>query len=297
MRLFVRGDLDGIVSAALICKMETVDEILFAHPREIEDGRVKLNEGDGLANLPYSEGAKLWFDHHGKAEEGYMPSGVMGRTGKAPSASRLVYEYYNAPDPGLFGEMMESVDRLDSGNVTFEDILHPQAWMKLGFLLDPRTGMMVSDDLKREIIQLICDGTSIEVILNQNEIKPLYDKYVEEEDAFKRVMTSNTKIKRNVAIVDYRANGRSHCGNRFLVYAIYPRCNFAIRVGTERSDPGCVNISVSKSVFYRHTDLHVGKMLEKYGGGGLSGAGTCTVRAQNADVTVKELIGKMKHVF
>ena len=37
--------------------------------------------------------------------------------------------------------MLEYVDRVDSGQLTREEILEPRDWILLGFIMDPRTGL------------------------------------------------------------------------------------------------------------------------------------------------------------
>ena len=36
--------------------------------------------------------------------------------------------------------MMVAVDKVDSGNLTIDEIQNPQGWILVGFLMDPRTG-------------------------------------------------------------------------------------------------------------------------------------------------------------
>ena len=40
-----------------------------------------------------------------------------------------------------FNEMMEAVDKVDSGHLTIDEIQNPKGWILIGFLMDPRTGL------------------------------------------------------------------------------------------------------------------------------------------------------------
>src|SRR3954454_19920785 len=63
-RLVTRSDFDGLVCATLLRKLGIVDEILFVHPKDVQDGVVELTERDICTNLPYDPRAGLVFDHH-----------------------------------------------------------------------------------------------------------------------------------------------------------------------------------------------------------------------------------------
>ena len=64
MRLVTRSDFDGLVCAALLKEAGIIDCWTFAHPKDLQDGLVPVNENDCLANVPFVEGCGLWFDHH-----------------------------------------------------------------------------------------------------------------------------------------------------------------------------------------------------------------------------------------
>ena len=124
MRLVTRADFDGLVCGALITLMEEVDSYLFVEPKFMQDGAVEIRRGDIIANLPYHPNCTLWFDHHitnapnwerhlgVSSGEGRVPSAqpetrnlkpetptiVPGKGGFriAPSAARVVYEYYTS---------------------------------------------------------------------------------------------------------------------------------------------------------------------------------------------------------
>src|SRR5688572_2075331 len=100
MRLVTRGDLDGLTSAVIITLEESIDDILLVHPQDITDRAVEIRSDDVLANLPYDERCGMWFDHHLLTESNQKPpENFKGRYGLAPSAARLVYDYYLERDP------------------------------------------------------------------------------------------------------------------------------------------------------------------------------------------------------
>ena len=69
MRLITRSDFDGLACGALLLEAGIIDNWKFAHPKDLQDGLVEVNEDDCLANVPYVEGCGLWFDHHSSEHE------------------------------------------------------------------------------------------------------------------------------------------------------------------------------------------------------------------------------------
>src|SRR3954471_10298910 len=142
-RLVTRSDFDGLVCAALLKHLGILDDILFVHPKDVQDGKVDIGPNDVTTNLPYNPNAAISFDHHDSevlrvGED--KPNHVI--VPGADSAARVVYEYYGGADafPGI-EELMEAVDKGDAAQFSLEEILHPDGWVLLNFLMDPRTGL------------------------------------------------------------------------------------------------------------------------------------------------------------
>src|SRR5262245_1236295 len=144
MRLVTRGDLDGLTCAVLITSCETIEETVLIHPQDITDRRFAVTDDDIIANLPYDKACAKWFDHHLLTESNQKPPEVFdGKYGLAPSAARVVYEYYLPKNPGLnrFERLLAETDRLDSAQLNMDDVLEPRDFVLLGYTLDPRTGL------------------------------------------------------------------------------------------------------------------------------------------------------------
>ena len=97
MRLVTRADFDGLVCGALVTKFEKIEGYLFVEPKFMQDGLVEIRSGDIITNLPYHPNCTLWFDHHiTNTTPNFATPIILGRGGfrLAPSAARVVYEYY-----------------------------------------------------------------------------------------------------------------------------------------------------------------------------------------------------------
>jgi hypothetical protein len=143
-RLVTRSDFDGLVCAVLLRRLGIIDDILFVHPKDVQDGVVDLTDRDITTNLPYDPRPYLVFDHHA--------SETLRNTERAanhvidpaaPSAARVVYDYLGgrATFPGVPDALMLAVDQADSAQYELDDILDPQGWTLLNFLMDSRTGL------------------------------------------------------------------------------------------------------------------------------------------------------------
>src|SRR5687767_2853403 len=135
MRLVTRGDLDGLTSAIIITMKEAVDDILLVHPQDITDKAIEIRPDDILANLPYHPACGMWFDHHILTDSNEKPpEKFKGRYALAPSAARLVYEYYNEEypnDPDLLrlARLVDETDRLDAARLTPDDVENPRDYI------------------------------------------------------------------------------------------------------------------------------------------------------------------------
>ena len=99
-RLVTRSDFDGLVCAALLKQLGMLDEILFVHPKDMQDGKVEVTERDITTNLPYVPGVHLAFDHHDSARRcasATSPSNHMIDP-DAMSAARVVYDYFGGAE-------------------------------------------------------------------------------------------------------------------------------------------------------------------------------------------------------
>ena len=61
MRLITRSDFDGLACGALLKEAGVIDSWKFAHPKDLQDGLIEVDENDCLANVPYVEGCGLWW--------------------------------------------------------------------------------------------------------------------------------------------------------------------------------------------------------------------------------------------
>jgi hypothetical protein len=295
MRLVTRGDLDGLTCAVLITSCEDVRAIELIHPQDVTDKRVEIGPEDILANLPYHPRCGKWFDHHLLTETSERPPERFdGRYGIAPSAARMVYEYYIGDHPELqrYERLLAETDRLDSAQLAIEDVLDPQGYILLGFTMDPRTGLGAYQDYFHKLVGWLKERP-IEEILEELAVQERIECIRENDETFRELTQRHSRLEGNVVISDFRDVTASPVGNRFLVYTLFPQANVSVRVawGPTREHVAC---SVGHSIFNRTCRASVGDLLARYGGGGHRGAGTCLLSAETADAQTAEIVAALR---
>ena len=157
-RLVTRSDFDGLVCAALLKELGLLQEILFVHPKDVQDGKVELTADDITTNLPYRPEVALSFDHHSSEELRVREDhGNRVMAAEADSAARVVYEHFGggATFPSVSVEMMDAVDRADVAQLSMDDILNPRDWILLSFLMR-RGGHPPHQPLPRDALNPRC---------------------------------------------------------------------------------------------------------------------------------------------
>jgi len=301
MRLLTRSDFDGLACGALLQYLGLIDEWKFVHPKDIQDGLVEATDNDILANIPYIKGCKLWFDHHSSESERLGKDAYFEGVSKhAPSCAKVIYEYYGGSAKlSKFEEMIHFVNKVDSGNLSADEILNPTDWILLGFMMDPRTGLgrfrnfSVSNYDLMMILAKACAEKTITEILQLPDVKERLDLYYQHSDLFKQMVKDHTKVDGNVVYVDLRGVDIIYAGNRFVIYTLYPDQNVSVWVVDGRNKSN-VAITAGYSIINRTCSTDIGSIMLLYGGGGHKQVGTCQVTYENADKVIAEIIGKLR---
>ena len=300
-RLVTRSDFDGLVCAALLKQLGMLDDILFVHPKDMQDGMVELTHRDITTNLPYVPGVHLAFDHHG-SELDRLDETADNHviSAEAMSAARVVYDHFGgvARFPGISDELMEAVDKADAARFSEDEILDPAGWIFLSFLMDPRTGLGRFRDFRisnyKLMMQLIdsCTRLSAEEVLASPDVAERVELYWAHAEAAREQIMRCATVHGNLVVLDLREEELIHPTNRFQIYALFPQCSISMHVlwGLKRQN---TVFAVGKSILDRSSATNVGALMLAYGGGGHEAAGTCQVENERAAAVQAELIARM----
>ncbi|MBI4527210.1 MAG: exopolyphosphatase [Deltaproteobacteria bacterium] len=323
MRLVTRADFDGLVCGALLTAMEEIESYLFVEPKFMQDGVVEIRHGDVIANLPYHPNCSLWFDHHitnsdcwlrhiGFPAPGTPPSVVPGKGGfrLAPSAARVVYEYYTTAEaetgtPGKSNRrekltslksermrvLLEETDKIDAGRLTPDDVLHPGGYVLISMTLD---GKRLQDEpYWVKLIPLLRDAP-LEKILAESEVQRRCQEIVDAQEKLKEILLSRAILKGNVIFVDLRGIKDIPEGNRFLLYTLFPAGNISLKIADDDQRPNTTAISVGYNIFNTTSNVNVGALLERFGGGGHRVVGSCRVPNDRVEDAIAEIFNAIK---
>ena len=296
MRLLTRSDFDGICCAVLLKELGLMDEMVYAHPKDLQDGKIAVTRNDILANVPYVPGCGLWFDHHSSEQERMpAPGQYEGRSVPAPSAARVIFDYYGPEKLGRFQEMLTYVDKVDSAQLSEQEILEPTGWVLLGFLCDPRTGLGYHRKFTISNLQWVHSlmdmmrTMSIEQILAHPDTQERVALYREHTQQAKPFYREHSRAQGPVLITDLRGVAEIPPSNRFLVYSLFPQTNLSIRL-IDGKGGAFVAFSVGYSILNRTATVDVGSLMLRYGGGGHRAVGTCQVPHDQAERVLQELV-------
>ena len=308
-RLVTRSDFDGLVCAMILKELNMIDEIKFVHPKDMQDGKIPVTDHDITTNLPYVEGVYLAFDHHSSEviDGEDRPKYII--QAEAPSAARVVYEYYGGKEkiPRISDEIMEAVDKSDSAQFTMDEVMNPKGWVLMNFIMDARTGLgrfhefrISNYDLMMELIDYCLDHP-IEQVLELPDVKERVDMFFRQQSDFEAQLKRVTKMVGDVAVIYLKDEDIIYTGNRFLVYALFPQTKISIHVmwGYRKQNTA---LTIGKSIFDKSSPVDIGEVCHYYGGGGHRNAGTCQlpndevdgilpdiIDLLNAKITIKEL--------
>jgi nanoRNase/pAp phosphatase (c-di-AMP/oligoRNAs hydrolase) len=298
MRLVTRSDFDGLACSVLLKELGLINDYLFAHPKDLQDGLITVTENDILANVPYVPGCGMWFDHHTSEMARLLDKGVSYKGASKPlkSCARVIWEYFECEKklPKHLHILLEAVDKVDSATLTPQEIVEPKGWILLGFIMDPRTGLGRFKDFHVSNYQLMidmidyCRTMKAEEILKLPDVEERVDVYNEQSRLFIDILRRNSTAHENLIITDLRGEDVIYAGNRFIIHTLFLKCNISMQImwGVRRQN---VVITVGHSVLKRNCKTNVGKLMLEYGGGGHDKVGTCQVPVEQADSVIQTL--------
>jgi hypothetical protein len=309
----------------------------------MQDGLVEIRDGDVITNLPYHSNCSLWFDHHitnteswpihcgvsssdsaDASAESQVPAVVPGKGGfrNAPSAARVVYEYYDlvsslesrvpSPEPPypkaktrnpklkegvifLKSErirlLLEETDKIDAGLLSREDVLNPEGYVLISITINGKS--FQDEPYWLKLIRLLRDA-SLEEILGEKEVLRRCRQILNLQEELKEILLMRATQNGNVILVDLRGTKDLTDVNRFLHYTLFPTGNISLKVTNDVQRGDLSTISVGYNIFNTTSKVNVGTLLQKYGGGGHRVVGSCRVPNSQAEQAVKEILNAIK---
>ncbi len=290
MRVVTRPDFDGVVCAVLLMDALNIDRpTLWTQPSEMQHGRVDVQDGDVIANLPFNENCSLWYDHHASNR----PSGpIKGVFQMAPSAAGIVYAAYRDQLRRDYAELVYQTDRIDSADLTLDEILNPQNYP---YVLLSMTLTRHDPDERRywDHLVTLLRTRSLNQVMADPQVKTRCQEVVTANVAYEQALLQHTTLVGHVSVTDFRGLDPEPDGNRYLVYSLFPDCKVNVKIVNCENNQ--VSIKVGHSILNRGCEVNVGIMLSAFGGGGHPGAGACRFPREKDEEYLKQIVRILKN--
>jgi len=287
MRIVTRPDFDGIVCAVLLYEaLDIVAPVVWVEPNDMQKDSTQIQKGDIIANLPYDERCALWFDHHYTNQ---IAGPFKGAFKIAPSAAGIIYQYFKGKFQRDYRELLQAADKIDSANLTLEEVLHPENHPYVLLSLTVSNEDQPNEDYWNRLVALF-KKYNIRKILKDPEVKQHCQSVTKQNDRYVEFLKTHTVLNQHVAITDFRPLDRPPSGNRFLVYSLFPESYVNVRIRFEDRNKQMVVVNVGHSIFNPNCKVNVGLMLVHFGGGGHRGAGSARFHTSQSDDYISRII-------
>ena len=252
-RIVTDGDLDGVVTGAILRRWWTDAEVIFGHPGELRAGVFDgiIDRWTAVCDLPMHPSCGLSIDHHQSNKPHGEDEGAVIIWRDSPSAARIAYEIFSERvDLSDLEGLLEWVDKLDSGMISQEEYLSdiPVLWLSRVIDAGEGTAMRILEDLQ--------EGASVDSILSNPEISGVISEKRREMGVLIDAIRDSMLVEDRMAIV--RLDGTGIRSNGYQVTAMAgDKCDACMVI---HGDLGATfgegdNYPVSAS-FYTNSFLH-----------------------------------------
>lgn len=291
MRIVTRPDFDGLVCAVLLRDVLPMDgAVLWVEPNDMQQRKVEVLPGDVIANLAYHPNCRFWFDHHLSNRIDFQPPGLFEI---APSAAGLVFRYYRDLFSRDFTELVSQTDRIDSAQLTLDEVLHPERFPYVCLSMTVFGGDDSDEPYWNRLVDLLSRQEIGEVVADR-QVAERCDWVKRENNHYKELLKFYTRLTGDLAVTDFRSLAAAPNGNRFLVFSLFPQSRVQVRIRHHKDTMDKVIISVSHSIFNRGCPVNIGELMSRYGGGGHFGAGSCSVESRQAQECIDEIVSILR---
>jgi hypothetical protein len=290
MRIVTRPDFDGVVCAVLISDALGIEKpVHWVEPNDFAKGSADIRSGDIIANLPYHPDCGAWFDHHATNR---IDRPYKGLFRAAPSAARNVFDYFAGTFKRDYGELVYWADRIDSADFTQDEVLHPEkyAYVLLSMSVTGEKGK--EEKYWNKLVRLLREA-DVAQALAEPDVEARCRTVIEENREYVGWLRKFTRIEGPVAVTDFRSLDPPPSGNRFLSYSLFPDTVVSIRIRYEDPQKQTVVASIGHSIFNRNCNVHVGRLLAAFGGGGHRGAASARFPVDRADSYLAQILSAL----
>jgi hypothetical protein len=293
-RIVTHTDFDGVVCAVLLKEVFSINTITFTEPWLIQNGSFSAEPGDVFADLPFpQEGCAHWFDHHEPATP--IPEVTTYHLDVTePSCAGYIYRLFeNTVDLTKYTTLVVDADKIDSANYTREDLENYSPAEKLSRCL---ARSRENHEFLSLIVDLLTTMTCEEVLEHPQVAKKWEEQEREQSTAWKKsspyIRTTEPLFHLDLSDSDEEIHGF----DRYEPFLKYPKCTFTVRIRRKHAkDPSALIISVGKNIFVGQSNIHIGRLLQKFGGGGHKNVGGCPATPENKEKVISSILHALEN--
>ncbi|MEE2747938.1 MAG: hypothetical protein VX473_05680 [Candidatus Thermoplasmatota archaeon] len=258
-RIVADGDLDGLLSAAIVRRVWADVPVRFSHPAEVRRGDVDdwMTRQTAVLDLPFHPSCGLHIDHHltnkptPEQQKNAAKDGCIIVWEDALSAARVCFNtFHELVDLGDIAVWMNMVDKLDGGKISREEFLsdHPIVWIG-------RTINASDDSFCQLLLENIVNGMGPDDLV-KNPI--VAEKISHSKDEFRKLQSmldECTEVVDRMAIV--RLEDKGVRTNGYLVTATFgDKCDACMIIHGYSDTEGDEEKWPLSASFYSNSFLH-----------------------------------------
>lgn len=282
--LIINSDFDALVSAYLLMQEYHIDSIRFVEPGEVNEKKVSISRPQTIvANLPYVDGAAIWFDHHHSNVTDNRE--IAGLREIQPSCVRVIANYFNLKE----SELIRQADIIDAAMFTREDIFTPQGYQLFSHTINGNTSDTEDMAYNLTVIPYLED---LETLMQLPQVQKRVELFENSFHRAKEFISKRSHCEKNVLIVDLRDAPDVtllSSSYKFIHYSIHENANISIRLYHPNLNKDMVRFQVGHSIFNKSSKTNVAEVLKPLGGGGHPYAGGITVPTEKFETVFKAI--------
>ncbi|MFH1983347.1 MAG: exopolyphosphatase [Pseudomonadota bacterium] len=291
MRIVSRPDFDGIVCAVLLFEALDIQKPVFwVEPGDLQNGRIAIKAGDVIANLPYHPSCRMWFDHH---ISNRPDTAFDGAFAIKPSAARVIYDHFSERLHPRFDALVSAADKIDAAALNQEEVLHPERF-PIVLVSMTVTGQDTEGAPYWDHLVTLLRRHAIPAVHNDPWVADRCQRATQQNEAYQKLLATHTRVDGHVSIIDFRNRTPAPIGNRFLVYCLFPETIVNVKIRRDDAQPDRLIVSVGHSIFNRQCRVNVGRLMQRFQGGGHRGAGACNFQESREKDILPEIISVLK---
>ncbi len=141
------------------------------------------------------------------------------------------------------------------------------------------------------VYELLDRNTPIGQILAHPEVEERCRRLAAEDTELHAALLAHSRVEGNVVVTDFRGLDPVPVGNRFLVFALFPKAAVALRVQRDPSHPHLM-LTLGRNILHHECSANLGELAARYGGGGHEGAASIQLDG-DADQLLERIVADL----